>query len=102
MTYGGGTYAASVSPRPVGKGSWNMATTRANVRRNEKDKVDQEVPPQAPPQALIGPLAVNVTNENLRIEINDVYKSLYRLTPKGEMMCLDSKVVEVLDVHDLE
>uniref|UniRef100_M1DGM1 CCHC-type domain-containing protein n=1 Tax=Solanum tuberosum TaxID=4113 RepID=M1DGM1_SOLTU len=39
-----------------------MTTTRANVRRNEEDNVDQEVPPQAP----IDPLAVNVTNENFR------------------------------------
>uniref|UniRef100_M1DJA0 Uncharacterized protein n=1 Tax=Solanum tuberosum TaxID=4113 RepID=M1DJA0_SOLTU len=43
----------------------DMTTTRANVRRNEEDNVDQEVPPQSPPQDLIDPLAVNLTNAKL-------------------------------------
>uniref|UniRef100_M1DS12 CCHC-type domain-containing protein n=1 Tax=Solanum tuberosum TaxID=4113 RepID=M1DS12_SOLTU len=62
----------------------DMTAARANVRRNEEDKVDQEVPPQAPPQVLIDPLAEIVTNEKLRCYRRHVGKCL-----AGSNVCFD-------------
>uniref|UniRef100_M1DST6 Uncharacterized protein n=1 Tax=Solanum tuberosum TaxID=4113 RepID=M1DST6_SOLTU len=47
-----------------------MTTTRANVRRNEEDNIDQEVPPHAPPQASIDPLEEKVTNEKFSFTLS--------------------------------
>ncbi|WMV50836.1 hypothetical protein MTR67_044221 [Solanum verrucosum] len=48
-------------PISVSAASVDMATTRANARRNEVDNVDQKALPQAP-QAPVDPMGENVTN----------------------------------------